>query len=323
MNPDNRVIWDGQRKGWLESWYFIIHDRKTGTAFWLRYTLVSPKDGPAFAGLWAFEFRPGEAPVAAREIFAEGEFRADPFKHDIHIGPGRMTDEAVSARLRGETLAAWNLSFKPYPVTYFAAPPLFRAFSSSHFSIPTPRTKFTGTISIAGRTYSLDGAPGCQGHFATPGLGKGWTWAHATEFEEGAGFAEAVAPGPGLVASVGVAWGGRTWPGNTLGALAGGRLEGSDWKRTFRAETSEGPVTWEIEGSPAQAIGVEYSDPTGQKLYCYNTLLASSVIRCGAVSLRSKGTTVLEISSELPRLDVPVALRAAVAPVPRGGGGHH
>lgn len=317
MNPDNRLIWDGQRRGWLESWYFIIHDPKTKAAFWLRYTLASPIEGPAFAGLWAFEFRPGAPPVAAREIFAEGNFHADPSSFGIHIGPGHFTEDAMTAGIRGEVLASWNLRFKPYDVTYFAAPPLWRAFSSAHFSIPTPRTKFTGTISIAGRVYELENAPGCQGHFGTPGLGKGWTWAHATEFAEGPGFAEAVSPSPGRVASVGVAWGGRVWPGNTLGALAGGRLEGADWKRTFRAETSEGPVTWEVEASPAQAIGVEYADPSGQRLYCYNTLLASSVLRCGDNVLHSSGTTVLEISSDLPRLDVPIALRAAVPPAPR------
>ncbi|MEK7466380.1 MAG: hypothetical protein AAB074_03105 [Planctomycetota bacterium] len=322
MNPDNRMLWDGQRRGWLESWYFIIHDPKTRAAFWLRYTLVSPLEGPAFAGLWAFEFRQDAPPAAAREIFGEGEFRADPFAFDLHIGPGRFTEDHATARIRGTALAAWNLRFKPYPVTYFAAPPLVRAFSASHFSIPTPRTQFTGTVSIAGRTYDLENAPGCQGHFATPALGKGWTWAHATEFAEGPGFAEAVSPGPGIVASVGVAWGGRVWPGNTLGALAGGRLEGADWKRTFRAETAEGPVAWEIEGSPAHAIGVEYSDPSGNKLYCYNTLVASSTLRCGDTTLHSTGTTVLEISSQLPRLDVPVSLRAAVAPAPRASAGH-
>jgi len=316
VNPDNRLIWDGQRRGWLESWYFIIHEPRTRAAFWLRYTLVSPLEGPAFAGLWAFEFRPGETPVAAREIFAEGEFRADPFGFDVHIGPGRLRADAAAARIDGPVLASWNLKFKPYPVTYCAAPKIVRAFSPRHFSIPTPRTKFTGTLSIAGRSYSLDGAPGCQGHFATPGLGKGWTWAHATEFEEGAGFAEAIAPGP--LASVGVAWGGRVWPGNTIAAVPSGRVEGSDWKRTFRAETSEGPVAWAIEGDPRAAVGVEYADPSGRKLYCYNTLLASSTLHCGDTSLHSRGTTVLEISSELPRLDVPVALRAAEAPAPRG-----
>ena len=132
MNPDNRLIWDGQRRGWLESWYFIIHDRRSGSAFWLRYTLASPLEGPAFAGLWAFEFRPGQPPVAAREIFAEGEFRADPFGFDLHVGPGRLTSGSATARIRGDAMAAWNVRFKPYPVTYFAAPPLVRAFSTKH-----------------------------------------------------------------------------------------------------------------------------------------------------------------------------------------------
>lgn len=318
MNHDNNLLWDGRRKGWLESWYFVIHDPATRAAFWLRYTLASPAEGPAFAGLWAFEFRPGHAPAAARETFAEGGFRADPAAFGIHIGPGHFTADRITGAVRGPVAASWDLRFQPCTGSYYAAPPLWRALSASHFSIPNPRTLFTGTVTVAGRAVRLENAPGCQGHFGTPGLGKGWTWAHATEFAEGPGFAEAVAPGAGKVASVGVSWGGRTWRGNTLAALAGGRLEGRDWKRTFRADTPDGLVTWDVEANPAEAVGVEYADTTGRRLYCYNALLGSSVLRCGGQVLHSTGTTILEISSELPRLDVPLSLRAAVAPEPRG-----
>jgi hypothetical protein len=318
VNPDNRPLWDGQRRGWHESWYFVIHDPKTGAAFWLRYTLLSPLEGPATAGLWAVEFRPDAPPVATRELFPEGAFRADPFGFEIHIGPGRLTHDRAVGRVVGRAGAGWDLHFKPYPVTYFAAPPLVRALSSAHFSVPTPRTRFTGTLAIDGRSYSLERAPGCQGHFASPSLGGGWVWAHATEFEEGPGFAEAVSPAPGLLASVGVAFGGRVWPGNTLAGIAGGRMEGSDWRRVFRADTEQGLVEWEIEGDPARAIGLELADPAGSRGYAFVTLLASSTIRCGDLTLRSRGTTVLEIASDLPRLDVPVALRApATAPASR------
>lgn len=316
-NPDNRVLWDGQRRGWLESWYFIIHDLATRDAFWLRYTLVSPLEGPAFAGLWAFAFPHDAPPVAVREIFPEGEFSADPFEFLVRIGPGTLRADNATARIGTGVRAAWNLRYKHYPVTYWAAPPLVRAFSAASFSIPTPRTRFTGTLVIGDRSWTLDGAPGCQGHFATPSIGRGWTWAHATEFDEGVGFAEAVSPSPGLMASVGVAFDGRTWEGNTLATIPAGRVEGTDWKRTFRAETAEGPVTWEIEADPARTAGLEYADPSGSRIYCYNTLLASSVLRVGDRTLHSHRTTVLEISSELPRLDVPLLLRAAEAPRPR------
>lgn len=314
MDSDNRPVWDGQRKGWVESWYLIVHDPRTRAAFWIRYTMTSPLEGPAFAALWAFEFRPDARPVAARALFPVGEFSADPFAFALRVGPGRLTPDAATGRIDGPARAAWKLAYKPAAVTYHPAPPLVRALSHARFSVPTPRTRFTGTLEIAGRTYALENAPGCQGHFATPALGRGWTWAHATEFEEGPGFAEAVAPGPGALASVGVAWGGYAWPGNSLLALPGGRCEGEGWKRTFRADTIEGPVEWAIEGSPAHAVGVEYADPGGRLLYVYNTLLASSVIRLEGRTLHSRGTTVLEISSELPRLDVPLALRAPVPP---------
>jgi len=315
MDADNRPVWDGQRRGWLESWYCIIHDPASRAGFWLRYTFASPLEGPAFAALWAFEFRPGTPPVAAREVFAEGEFSADPHTFGLRIGRGSLATGLASGRIDEAPCASWNLSYKPSPITYFAAPPLVRAFSRAQFSIPTPRTRFTVTLRIAGRTYALDNAPGCQGHFATPSIGP-WTWAHATEFEEGPGFAEAVSPGRGLLASVGVAWDGRVWPGNTLAALPGSGCEGTGWKRTFRAMTVEGPVAWEVESRPEIMVGVEYQDPSGRRQYAYNTLLASSILHLDGKTLHSRGTTVFEITSELPRLDVPISLRAPRAPQP-------
>jgi hypothetical protein len=313
-SADNLPRWDGQRRGWQESWYILLHDPRSRAAFWLRYSMMSPLEGPAFAGVWAIEFRPDAPPVAARQVLAVGEFSADPFEFRMKFGAGTLVADRATGRITGPLRADWDLSFKPAAIGYDPTPPLLRAFTPFSLSIPNPRTRFTGTLRIADRTYALDGAPGCQGHFASPSLGEGWTWGHATEFEEGPGFAEAVAPATGLAASVGFAWRGRSWAGNTVSMIPAGRCEGTDWKRTFRAETESGPVTWEIEADPARTVGLEYRDPAGSAHYVYCSLLASSTLRAGDVSVRSRGTTVMEISQVLPRLDVPLALRAPEAP---------
>jgi hypothetical protein len=313
---DNVPAWEA-RPGTYEVWFLTCSDRSTGTGYWLRSTLVAPKEGPPAAGAWFARFDLGDPGrnfgIHRRYDLAAAEVATDTFR--TRIGDSTFASGLAEGSLEGPGhQARWRLEFPTGAPTHRLLPaPLYRAgLAPSHPCSPNVDTSVSGTLEIDGETVELRDVAAQQGHVHGRRHAERWAWAHCADFVDEEAVIHAVTAqtrrGPlttPFVTSIGVRWKGR-WL----------RLNRFSRKRDF------GLGTWRIDvgnrryrltgriESPARAmVRARYEDPDGSERYCHNSETASCRLalferRAGGfeevVLLESRGTTHAEWAGRTP-----------------------
>ena len=186
---DNRMVWEG-RPGHYEVWYLTFSDRASGAGFWLRYTIESPRpgDGEPYAQLWFSRFDErdpaGTFGVNKRFPIASLNAVAEPFS--VRIG-----DDAVLRHdgMRGAIRGAgheieWDLAWTPGRATYHHLPAMFYKLPvDTRVLSPNPDVAVSGAITVDGRRYEIQGAPGGQSHVWGRKHAYAWAWGHCNAFE--------------------------------------------------------------------------------------------------------------------------------------------
>lgn len=317
----NRTVWDGSRRGLYEVYYLKFNDARSGTAYWIRYTLLAPLRGRGdpIAEVWAiaFDARDPRKNLALREThpIADLRVRRDPFRFEVgsaFLEEGR----AVGELRRGKDRIRWDLSFDPSGEPFLPMP------GRLLYRLPVPKTKwiiphidvrFRGTVEVRGRKISLRDAPGQQTHLWGTKHAERWVWGHCNAFAE-----DPTAVFEGISPQIRLA-GWLTPPGSFFfvrhrgawwrfaGLIQGFRHRSDNrfpvW--TFEAEAGSRRIEGEMRGDVADFVGVEYTDPDGQKAWCFNTKVGEMTLRLfertggawtPAATLTSRGTTALEFT---------------------------
>ena len=295
---DNLTVWDGTRRGCYEVYYLKLNHRGTGTAYWLRYTLLSPTAGRGnpVAELWGIAFDPAEparnlalkrtVPIAAAEIGRE--------RFLLRIGDAELRHTTARGALDGRhgTLE-WNLAWDPPAETFrhFPHAAMYRlAVPKTKVLVPNQDVRFRGTIRWNGREIPCAGEPGQQTHIWGTQHADRWVWGHGNVFEDGADasfecLSARIRVGPFVTPDLVLLFlrhGGR-W--HRLNAL---------WRAPFQCGRADVPVFRfagsgdgiRLRGEAAarleDLVGVEYTDPDGAHLWCYNTKVADLRIEVDA-----------------------------------------
>ncbi len=288
----NARAWNG-KPGHYEVWYITLNHGDRG--FWIRTTLRSPIDGPPEGALWFVEFVPGRSPRAWKDPIPPPD------------GP----------RLRGRAgEAEWDLSIRSDGSILRPIPATLRSFVGTKFVTPHWDARISGTIRVGENEYRLDGARGTQSHLWGRGYGQGWAWAHA-HFDAGA-FEGLAGKKPALI-SLYARVGRKRWPMNTLLTSVRNRSvrapSPQGWR--FSGTTHNREIAGEISCDPRHLAGVTYTGPAGEKIYCYNTEIAtfSGELRTrslfGApwhVAAKVSGPAHFEIAGRDPIPDLPILL---------------
>ncbi len=309
---ENITRWGGG-PGHYEVYYIKFNHRQSATACWIRYTLRVPYSGRAVAELWGifFDAKDPAKTMAARNTFplSKAEIERDRFL--FKAGDAMIAQTRAIGTVRGrEGTMRWDLRFEPmirlfrhfpYDFMYRAGLPATKAVSPN-FSI-----KVYGTFEINGRTYVCRGEPGQQTHLWGTRHADQWTWANCNSFRQ-----DGSAVFEGLSARVKA--GGIMSPALTLFFI---RYRGKDYRlngiaRLLTNRSKAAFPVWElggalggtrfrgILGAPVKTfVGVEYIDPDGERLWCYNTGVADmelAVYEHGTrtATLTSEGTSSLE-----------------------------
>jgi hypothetical protein len=287
---DNMTVWDGARSGWYEVYYLKLNHRASGTAFWLRYTLLVPLAGRGrpVAELWGIAFDPAEPShnlALKRTVpLADAEIGRDRFR--FRIGDAELRHASARGLLEGPAgRLEWDLAWAP-PVRSFRHFPL-----EAMYRLPLPKTKvlvpnqdvgFRGRVRWNERTIDCLDEPGQQTHLWGTKHAERWVWGHGNLFEGGvdASFeclAARIRLGP------------LSTPDLTLLFLRRGqRLQRLDalWRAPFQRVEADLPrfafdgsgdglrLRGEASARPEDFVGVEYTDPDGERLWCYNTKVA-------------------------------------------------
>jgi hypothetical protein len=278
----------GQTAGHYESFFVRANHPSRPLAFWIRYTLFSPRQHPeeALGELWAIVFD-GETKrhVAVKQEVPVGQciFKTSEFfvaVGDARLEPGRLRGAAGSG---GHTIA-WDLSFNGESLPLFLLPlNLYETgLPKAKSLVALPLARFTGSLVVDGAAIEVSDWLGSQNH--------NWGAQHTDRYAWGqvAGFDNQ--PDSFLEIATAQLKIGPMWTPYLTPLVL--RHRGEEFAlnaplQTIRARASLDYFTWRfhsrtkaisLEGTisaPREAfVGLRYSNPPGGIKQCLNTKIA-------------------------------------------------
>jgi hypothetical protein len=282
----NALRWDGS-PGHYEVHYLTTTEPRTGVGLWIRQTMLAPDVGEPTCAVWFMATFPDSPAVARKLTLPAAKMIAEPEPFRLLTGPAELTDEGMRG---GFEDVAWDLRWAPGRGYQHVRPMLQRlGVAKTVLVLPHGDVSVTGTVTLPGRReVALDGAPGGQAHLWGSKHSSRWTWAHCGDFADADG-----QPSPGtFVDGVSVfvpRFGREVGPSSPVV----GRLLDEDFLATspmavLRAASSLALTSWslratagkrridvQVDAPRGSLVGVTYTDPDGEKAYCYNSEVAS------------------------------------------------
>jgi len=283
----NALQWDGS-DGYYEVYYLSATDQITGLGLWIRYTMRAPVEGngqAAEAMLWFMAMQAdGEVLAAYKQVLPIADLNYTPRPFSLRIGESLLTDFGMQGSVEG---AEWDLSWQPSLEGYEHVHPIAQKLKVAKTVMELPHADLTvsGTVSFDGKSYELKEARGGQAHLHGTKHAARWAWLHcndliaaSTSEREVGSFIDAVSV---FVPRLGAERGPAT--------PVVGRFKGSDFVvnhpvSVFRTDSTFDQGGWRFSSSDGrrkieasvttdgqQLVGVTYTDPDGDKAYCYNS----------------------------------------------------
>jgi hypothetical protein len=316
-----------RHRGFYEVWYVTLVDPSSGDSYWFRYTIDSPRSesSPIELGLWAFS-SPSKDPkggLLLHDIHSLSKFTNKTTEEKgfrVDFGTAFLERSRAKGKVgQGDKSLEWDLSWEAKGPTLEHVSPALEAIGLAQSSVNSANLAVTmsGTITVGGKSVKVDKWPGEQSHTWGKRHADSWAWAHCNAFVEDPGavfegvsvkvqrlgmwlppatpiYLRVANPHPEDHAWIGAAsiWGNRT------------SYELGRWE--FEAETSELLVKGRASVALERTIAVEYTDPTGERLWSHHATGADLAIelyrRVGARwsldrKLTSQGTTALEYTA--------------------------
>lgn len=324
----------GDRKGHYESWFIRGNHPREPRAFWIRYTVTSPRNRPgdAVAELFAVVFDgTTHNHVATRETFPLHAALFPTKGLDILIGGARLRpDELTGVCERPGHRIAWDLRVKGGGEPLYLLPEGLYAggFPKAKSLVMRPNVTFTGALEVGGKgdaseRIDVDGWVGSTNH--------NWGERHTDHYVWGqvAGFDNA--PDSFIeVATARIKMAGMMTPAmtpivlrhrgkehklNALHTVFGrAELNGLDWR--FHAKTKAVSLEGRVTAHPDDFVVFAYINPSGGAKTCVNSKIArcdlTVTIDGQSERLVSASRAAMEIlvddprDSGLPQIPVPI-----------------
>lgn len=282
-----------QPQGHYESFFQRANHPSRPLAFWIRYTIFSPRNRPqdATGELWAvfFNGETNQHVTVKHEVpLDQCTFRSSAFFAQIGeatLQPGRLSG---MVRMQEDTIA-WEFIYHSdeKPLLLLPSPYYQTRLPAAKSLVGVPLATYTGSLVVNGETITVEKWKGSQNH--------NWGSKHTDRYAWGqvAGFD--TSPESFLeIATVRLKMGPIWTPSLTLLVLrhegeefalnslpqslrAQGRFDYFTWD--FRSKTRDVAVQGTISAPRAAFVGLRYANPPGGEKYCLNTKLASCELR--------------------------------------------
>lgn len=312
MSERERREWNGARwtagdpRGHYESWFQRANHPTRPRAFWIRYTIFSPKGRPtdAIGELWAVAFD-GETRriVAVKE---EHPIRACTFeKSELSA---RVQDATLdSERLRGAAACdghriGWDLSYtSPEPPLLFLDRALYGApLPKAKALVGSPLAAYTGTLKVDDEAWEIDGWVGSQNHNWGEKHTDRYAWGQVAGFDDAPdAFLEVATAqiklGPIMSPPMTVLvlrLDGEELAFNTIGKALRAKGEYDFFQWRFETGDDALRVSGIISAASRDFVGLPYYNPPGGTKTCLN----SKIARCD-VTVRRRGRPPVSLST--------------------------
>ncbi|EQA45898.1 hypothetical protein LEP1GSC050_3870 [Leptospira broomii serovar Hurstbridge str. 5399] len=307
--------------GHYESWFVRANHPHRPLAFWIRYTIFSPRlhSTSAIGEVWAIYFD-GEADshISFKSEFPiqECEFNADPFI--VRIGASYLTKEKTighaDSKDRSQKIE-WDLSLSggSSPVFLFPEKYYDSNFPKAKVLVGRPLAIFNGVLKLHGKELPIENWKGSHNHNWGSRHTDRYAWGQVCGFDgEPDSFLE--------LATAKLKFGPFWTPGITpivlrfrnleytlnepIKSLFRGSYSYFDWK--FSASSPKIRIEGRIHANRSDFACLRYNNPPGGWKYCLNTKLARAellVTRSGETSplrLISSRSAAFEILTDDP-----------------------
>lgn len=284
----NKLKWDGKRRPFYEIYYIKVVHPQAQWSFWVRYTLLVPKDKTkqATAHVWAIFDHGVSGAVALKKSYALHEMDLLHSERFFQMGDDYLSLEGAHGGISGHRQEiAWHLEFEdptqsmalyPHPVWYHLP------FPKTKFIEPQWTTFLSGTIKANGVTHRLHHVPAHQAHIWGTQYARRWVWGHCNQFKE-----DPTAVFEGLVAQVPLGpvmspplslfcfrWKDEIHAANQVWKWFTNESSHDLGQWQFTAMASPYQFVGHLTREPARLVGIEYEGPLGERRFCHNTMLA-------------------------------------------------
>jgi hypothetical protein len=270
------------RAGHYESFYLKLCHPSEALGAWIRYTVHKRPEAAPTGSLWFTLFEP-DGPRAAKLTVPDPSAGGPDW---LRVGEARIGADGARGSIQsapGPTAAdvAWELVLEDAeePLFHLPAAWLYRApLPRTKLLSPAPAARFSGGLSVDGRTIEVDGWRGMAGHNWGAQHAERWIWLHGLTQD-----------GDWLDAGIGrVKVGPLTtpWVANGALSLAGDRhvlrrvkvTEYPD-RCTFTLSGHGVEVRGTVEAPPERFVGWVYADPDGSEHHAVNCSIADMRLR--------------------------------------------
>jgi hypothetical protein len=286
----NRSRYDpASTAGHYESWFQRANHPERRLAFWIRYTIFSPKGRPAdaFGEVWAIYFDgERERTVVVKESVPLSRCRFSRRDLDARIGLSTLNTFHLEGRARSKAhTMRWQLDYAGDEPPVFLLPQrrYDRAFPRAKALVGTPDALYRGALAVDGEQVRVDGWLGTQNHNWGSRHTNAYAWGQVAGFDGAAdAFLECATarlrigglPLPPLTTLVLRADGEEYRLNGLWQALrARGRYEFFDWHLESRGRGVR--VRAHLHAPVSAFVGLRYDDPPGGSRLCLNTKLAA------------------------------------------------
>jgi len=289
----NHARYCGQVGGHYESFFQRANHPDRPLAFWIRYTLFSPRGKPADAigELWAVFFD-GETGrhAAAKQEFPIAGCEFDTTQFHVRIGESTLGPRRLEGGIgSGDRTFSWDLDFDGDSTPLLLLPPgLYPTrLPAAKSLVPLPLARFNGTLVIGGERVGIADWIGSQNHNWGSRHTDRYAWGQVAGFDGHPGSFLEVATAILKLGPV------RTPPITPLvlrhrgreyalnGLLQSLRADGAfDYFRwDFASRTPHVEIAGTISAPRDAFVGLNYLNPPGGSKHCLNTKIAACRLR--------------------------------------------
>ena len=279
----------GTQAGHYESYFQRGNHPERPLAFWIRYTIFSPKSraSDAVGELWAIYFD-GERDriTAVKEVFPLGQCHISEPELDMRIGAAILTPSHLEGRAGSSGHAIeWALQYQGQQAPLLL---LQRARYESRWPrakalVGTPNAEFNGTLHVDGEAISIERWCGSENHNWGSQHTDSYAWGQVAGFDDAPDtFLECSTArlriGPFQTPAMSVLvlrTEGREIALNSLpqALRAHGHFDFFDWR--IDSVSGDTRVSVRIHAPRAAFVGLHYHNPPGGIKTCLNTKLAA------------------------------------------------
>lgn len=276
--------------GHYESYFLRANHATRPSAFWIRYTLFSPRGRPqdTQGELWAIAWDEGRL-TAVKQARPLAECAFGRRLMSVLVGASRLDEReaAGEAASNGHSIG-WDLAFAggDPPLLLLPEPYYERGFPKAKMMVLAPNAVFRGTITVDGAAMAVDDWVGSVNHNWGVRHTDQYAWGQVAGFDGAPGTFLEVGTGRVKMGPLWTPWitslvltdGGESFAlrGIPRGVRARARYTLFDW--TFEGKDRGATLRGRISAPRDAFVALTYPNPPGGAKICLNSKIARAEI---------------------------------------------